>query len=243
MNAPEELMIRLMNELADKFKDQLILKGGILLRLLNSPRQTQDLDYCWIRTKKRNLFADDLTKTLERLNGIQVVEVTANSRGVFLDIVDRNSGEKTEIEISVEKSTHLPPKPLSNALLANLYSLKPHLITTMDLSEAFSHKIAAALERDLVRDLYDLMQMEPLSHFDEATLKDRLSRLEVQRSKAKKVSMKEGSELLKKRLDSLTEKRLKEELSASLPQEQWVGLLPVIRATVSRIIRRMEQMA
>ncbi len=242
MKAPEELMTRLMNYLADKFKDKLILKGGMLLRLLNSPRQTQDLDYCWIRTKKRNLFAEELKDVLELLNGIQVIDVAVNSRGIFLDVIDQKSGEKTTLEINVEKSTHLPPQPLTNAPLANQYKLKPQIITTMDLSEAFSHKIAAALERDLVRDFYDLMQMEPLAPFDKTTLKDRLSRLEVQRSKPKKVSVKEAARMLKNRIDSLTEKRLKDELSALVPQEQWVGLTPVIRAALSRIIQRMENL-
>jgi len=237
---PEEFIAKILNFLAEKYKSQLILKGGMLLRLLKSPRETQDIDYCWIRTKKRNLFAQELKKNLEQLEGIRVTDMTANSRGVFLDVVDESSGDQIKIEINVETSTHLPPKPMTTAQISTLYSLKPQIVTTMDLSEAFSNKIAAALERDLARDLYDLMQLEAMTPFDEATLKDRLSRLEIGRAKPRSVSRKEAVKLLKARLDALTEKKIKEELGATLSPEYLVGLFPVIRASVGRLIQRME---
>ena len=91
MKTPEELLARLMNTLAQTFKNELILKGGMLLRLLNSPRGTQDLDYVWIRTKKRTLFADEIKKTLEQMEGIQVTNVHANSRGIFIRVFDQPS--------------------------------------------------------------------------------------------------------------------------------------------------------
>ena len=242
MKAPEELMAKVMNALAEKYKNSLILKGGMLLRLLNSPRATQDLDYCWIRTKKRDIFAQEIKATLEQLAGIVVTGIQANSRGIFLDILDQNSGEKTKLEINVEKSTYLPPKPLTNSGLTNLYSLKPQIIATMDLSEAFSHKIAASLERNLVRDLYDLMQFEPLTPFDETTLRARLSNLEINRAKPKKISLKEASKMLQDKISSLTQKKIVDELSAVFPREQIVGLDMLIRASVGRIIQRLESL-
>lgn len=242
MKAPEKLLARLINYLAEKYKNQLILKGGMLLRLLNSPRETQDLDYAWIRKKKRNIFAQELKSTLEQLDGIKVTDVATNSRGIFLEISDQRTDQKAKIEINVVTAIHLPPKPMTTASLANPFSLKAQIVSTMDLSEAFSHKIAAALERDLMRDLYDLMQMEPLTSFDEKTLKDRLSELEINRAKPKLVSMKEAAHRLKLKLDALTGKKIKEELSASMPNEQLVGLDIIIRASISRIIQRLEAM-
>jgi len=240
VKSPEELIARLLNYLAEKYKNQLILKGGILLRLLNSPRSTQDLDYSWIRTKKRDVFAKELKTSLEMLEGIQVTDIRANSRGVFLDIRDSTSGNQATIEISVEKSLNRPPQSLTSAVLSNLYSLKPQIIATMDLSEALSNKIAAALERDLARDFYDLMQLEPMTAFDEATLRDRLSRLEIGRSKARKIRPSDASKMLRTKLDALNEENLREELSAFLPKEQLVGLFQIIRASVGRLIQRME---
>lgn len=242
MKSPEELMIRLMNHLADKYKNRLILKGGMLLRLLNAPRSTQDLDYSWIRTKKRSLFAKDLQGAVEELEGLRVTAIQANSRGVFLDVQDEATGQRTKIEINVETSTHLPPKPLNTAAISNLYSLKPRIVTTMDLAEAFSHKIAAAMERDLARDLYDLSQFEPLTRFDETTLRDRLSRLEIRRAKARKLTPKEAAHLLKKKIDDWNDEKLQTELSALLPSEYLPGLASIIRASITRLIQRMREM-
>lgn len=239
----EELIARALCHLAEKFKNQLILKGGVLLRLLNSPRSTQDIDYAWIRTKKRNLFAEDVRKALEEIDGILITDVQSNSRGIFLEMQDQISRQKIKVEINVVVSTGLPPKPVSTAVLTKLYNLKTHVIAAMDPAEAFSHKIAAALERDLVRDLYDLAQMEPLTPFDLGTVQDRLSRLEIARSKPRKIGLEEASQLLRKKLDQLSQKRIETELFGVIPDDQLPGLDYLIRASVSRIIQKLEFMS
>lgn len=239
----EELLAKILSQLAEKFKNQLILKGGILLRLLNSARSTQDLDYVWIRTKKRTFFAEDVKKALEELDGISVTDIRANSRGVFLEIRDRLSDQKTKVEINMVPSTHLPPKPMSTAALTRPYALKTRVIAVMDPAEAFAHKIAATLERDLVRDLYDLTQLEPLTPFDQKTLEDRLSRLEIGRAKPRRIGLREAASLLRRKSEFLNQKRIETELSGMLPEEQIPGLEYLIRASVSRIVQRLEILA
>lgn len=239
----EEIIAKVLSQLADVFKNQLILKGGVLLRLLNSPRSTRDLDYVWIRTKKRNLFGEEVKKSLNEINGISVTDIQSNSRGVFIEIQDQSSRQKVKIEISVVASTGLPPKPISTAVLAKLYNLKTQVIAAMDPSEAFSHKIAAALERNLVRDLYDLSQMEPLTPFDPKTLEERLSRLEISRAKPRHVAFEEAANLLQKKLDQLSQKKIETELFGVIPDDQFPGLDLIIRATVSRIIQRLKVMS
>jgi predicted nucleotidyltransferase component of viral defense system len=240
----EELLARILSHLTEKFKNQLILKGGILLRLMNSPRATQDIDYAWIhnkaRTKKRNILGQEIKKALEELNGVEVTDVRANSRGVFLQVRDRDSGTIVKVEVGVVPAMHLPPKPISSAPLTRPYALKTQIIAAMDPAEALSHKIAATLERNLVRDLYDLAQMEPLTPFDPATLEDRLAGLEIGRAKPKKMDRVEAATLLKEKLDGLTQKRIETELSQSLPVEDLPGLNLVIRSSVSRIIQRLQ---
>lgn len=243
MNPTEELMARLLNHLAEKFKNQLILKGGMLLRLQGSPRQTQDLDFVWIRTKKRNIFAQEIKGALETLEGIEVKDLQTNSRGIFLQVFDRSKEVIAKIEISVISATSLPPKSSTTSRLSGPYALKTQVVSVMDLSEAFSHKIAASLERDLVRDLYDLMQMESLVAFDEATLRERLTKLEISRAKARQVSLQEAIGLLRERIDSLSKKKIEGELFGTLPQEEIVGLDSIIRAAVSRVIQRLEVLA
>jgi hypothetical protein len=64
--------------------------------------------------------------------------------------------------------------------------------------------------------------------------------LEVMRTKPKKVTMTEAAELLRARLAELTEERLKQEVFPLIPPEYRPGLLLVIRASVSRIIQRLQ---
>lgn len=73
-NKTEALLARVIGLLAERFKNKLILKGGMLLRLMNSPRQTQNVDYSWIRTKKRSLLAEDIKLAIEALPGVRITD-------------------------------------------------------------------------------------------------------------------------------------------------------------------------
>jgi len=239
VNNTEEFLARLMNFLNEKFKNKLVLKGGMLLRLLNSPRQTQDLDYVWLREKRRNLFADDIKNALIRMPNLNMVDTAVNSRGIFFTVQDTQTKASAKIEISVVKNLK-SPQSLMNDRLVDAFSLPVHVIAVMDLSEALSHKIAASLERDLMRDLYDLSILEPMTTFDVKVLEERFSELEIDRNKPKKISFQEASRMLRKRLENMSEKRIKEELGASLPKENLVGLDLIIRASAGRLIQRLE---
>lgn len=243
MKTTEELLAIVVGHLAQKFKNRLILKGGVLLRLLNSPRATQDIDYSWVRTKKRDLFAHEVKVSLEGVQGIKIPHIESNSRGVFLDVLDAPSGVRVKIEINVIEATHLPPQPMSTAPLTSPYHLPTRVVSVMDLSEAFAHKIAAGLERELIRDLYDLTQMEPITPFDLPTLEERISKLEIRRAKPKKVSLEEAAALLQKKIDRLTPEKVEDELGGVLTPEHLAGLTQLIRATVGRLIRKMTESA
>ncbi|HKY62544.1 MAG TPA: nucleotidyl transferase AbiEii/AbiGii toxin family protein [bacterium] len=239
MDQNEELLARIMNFLAEKFKNQLVLKGGMLLRLWNLPRSTQDLDYVWLSSKSRKVFAQEVKRSLGELEGVDVTGLEINSRGIFLDLID-SAKRRAKIEINVEKSTYLPPKPASTAPLASRHSLPARIVATMDPAEALSHKIAAALERDLIRDLYDLAQMEALTAFDAKTLEARLSRLEISRAKPRKVNRREAASLLREKAAKASPSRIETELAGIIPTDQMAGLDLWIRAAASRIAHRIE---
>lgn len=238
----EELIAKIMNYLAQTFKNKLILKGGMLLRLFDSPRSTQDLDYVWIRTKKRNLFAQEIRKKIEKLPNIKCRDIQINSREIFMELWDQANNSQVQLEINVVKNTHLPPETMNNKKWMESFKLKPEIITVMALPEAFAHKIAASLERDLSRDLYDLMQFEPITGFDEETLKQRLSHFSEARKKPIVLSPQEASKRLKQKVAALDEERLKNELGALLPPDELAGLLNRIRIPVGRIITKLESL-
>ncbi len=81
---------------------------------------------------------------------------------------------------------------------------------------------------------------EPMVPFDEKTLRARLSLISIKRQKEKPLSIHQAGELLKQRLESLTEGRLKEELYPLLPPESRIGLLRIIQSSVGRVIQRLE---
>ena len=44
-NKEQELLARVLDVFAQKFDKQAVLRGGMVLRILGSPRFTNDLDY------------------------------------------------------------------------------------------------------------------------------------------------------------------------------------------------------
>jgi predicted nucleotidyltransferase component of viral defense system len=242
MRTPEELLTRVMNHLAENFRDRLVLKGGMLLRLYNSPRLTRDVDFVFISRESKKKLRDDLLKALGRMPEIKIANVDVNSRGIFIDVADEEETQRVLIEVNIAPRTHLPAEPLSTATLSQKYSLGGRVISSMALPEAFSHKIAATLERDTIRDIYDLSQFEAIGAFDTGTLKDRLSRLSVQRAKPQSIGFRDAAQRLRRRLDLLDQKRIETELFPILPAEYRPGILGIIKASVGRLLQRLESL-
>jgi predicted nucleotidyltransferase component of viral defense system len=240
MKTPEELLTRVMNHLAETFRDKLVLKGGMLLRLYNSPRFTRDVDFVFLSTESKKNLKKELIEAIERIPEIKIVKTDVHSRGIFIDVADQENKQKGLIEVNVAPRTHLPPEPLSTASLSQKFALSGRVISAMAIPEAFSHKIAATLERDTIRDIYDLSQFEAMATFDPGTLKDRLSLLSVQRSKPRAVDFRDAARMLRKRLETLDQKRIETELFPILPAEHRPGILRIIQASVGRILQRLE---
>lgn len=240
MKNREEMLLRIMHALAEKFRAHLVLKGGMLLRLLNCPRSTQDIDYTWLSTESKKILVKELEKVLESLGNVQITAANLNSRGIFVDVTDRDNPKlRGKIEIDVKPSLNLPSEGLSTVALADQYAMTGQIISTIALPEAFAHKIAATIERDVARDLYDLSQFEPLCAYDIGTLQKRLAKIEIRRAKPRAISFPGASEMLSQRLETLTEAMVAQELYPLLPPNQRQGLIPIIRAAVSRIAARL----
>lgn len=240
MKTTEELLVRIINALAETLRGKLVLKGGMLLRLMNSPRLTQDVDFALISNESRRVLVEPIKKTLLGIGGVSLGEIRLNSRGIFVEVLDSSSELRVLVEISLVPKTNLAPEPLSTGVLARQYSLEGRMISTMAQPEVFAHKIAACLEREVARDIYDLSVLEPMGPFDKKTLRDRLSQLSVNRAKPIQIDFAQAARLLRTRLNNLTEKKLISEVYPLIPPDYRPGLLLLIRACVSRIVQRME---
>lgn len=237
MKSPEALLIRVINELAEKFKDQLVLKGGMLLRLYQSPRFTQDVDFVWISGDSKKILKTQLLQVLEKMDGIQIKRTDVNSRGIFLEVSDGK--EIALIEINVLPKISLPAEPVSTALLSHPHSLGGRIVSAMALPEAFSHKIAASLERGVIRDLFDLSQLEAMGPFDREVLKERFAKLSINRAKPIAITFAQATHRLKERMEGLTQEKIEIELYPLLPPHYHPGILSIIKASMGRIIQRL----
>jgi predicted nucleotidyltransferase component of viral defense system len=240
MKNREELLLKVMYIMSEHFKDRLVLEGGMLLRLHNSPRETQDIDYLLVSEKSKKVLAKEIEGLLSKKEELSVTNINLHSRGIFIDIESTEKPiVKGALEVNVVPKLFKSPTSVSSMVLAQQYMISSRVITTMGLSEAFAHKIAAALQRDSIRDLYDLTFFEPLCSVDLEVLRKRLSHLSIKRQKERTVSMSEAKERLLAKAEALTDKKVKKELGAWLPQESLEGMATMIHSTIVRLVQKL----
>ena len=153
----EALLSWIVDFFAQKFGNSAILKGGMSLRLMHSPRYTNDVDYIFIPydTKK-----DAKTLVEEALSLVEGLKYNTTMNSKALRIIVDYAGQQAQIEINVEMEC--PSIPMSSSLLSTPYGYPARIIRVMEPGVAFAHKIAAWNERELMRDLYDVYQYESL---------------------------------------------------------------------------------
>ncbi|MBI5543928.1 MAG: nucleotidyl transferase AbiEii/AbiGii toxin family protein [Deltaproteobacteria bacterium] len=183
----EALMIEVMNHLADRFGNHAILKGGMVLRLLDSPRHTNDLDYVFVPYSSKKDIKDDLVEALRTIPDC-VVSCSLNSK--CLRCIVRSGQEALQVEVQAEMECK--SQALSNADLARAHNQQGRIIRVMHLDAALAHKLAAWNERELMRDLYDAYFLWQVAGVKPAleVLAKRLERIESRRpGKAKPTRM------------------------------------------------------
>lgn len=238
----EELLIKLIHFLSGKIKEKILLEGGMLLRMFNSPRSTQDIDYFLISDESKKVLVVEFEKILSQFNDAKISTINLNSRGIFIEMegLDKDAG-KIIIEFIVVPSVNMPSEHVSTFALSSQYSLTGRVVATIALPEAFSHKIAACIERRSVRDLYDISIFSNLCDFDINTLLNRFEGLSINRKKPQKMSPSKAADVLESRVRELNEEALRDELYPLIPPEQQAGLLYLIKASVMRVVQRLRQ--
>ena len=207
------------------------------MRLYKGPGSTQDVDFVLVSQESKKVLQPLLLKALQKIEGLHITHLDLNSRGIFIEVADDR--EKALIEISIRSEMALPPEPLSTAFLSQKYAFSARVVSTMALPEAFAHKIAASLEREVCRDLFDLSQLEAMGSFDVQILQKRLSQLSLNRSKPIAMTFSQTADFLRNRAESLTQKTIERELHPLLPLHYRVGILAIVKASVLRIAQRL----
>lgn len=223
IKAEEQFLIWLMGHITDTFGPKAILRGGMILRLLDSPRPTHDLDYSFTGYDSKKEIIKPIIDSLKPYNQIKVT-YKLHSTNAHFDLKLDNKNGQFHIVLEVNIIDNCETTVISTGQTSKEYLLEPKLILTMKPEIALANKLAACIERSLIRDLYDayyfyrFMSIFP----DITTLSQRLKKLnyidkKLRKTCPKTLSIKEFCDLLSKKSLSLDEKSIKEGLPTLSP--------------------------
>jgi predicted nucleotidyltransferase component of viral defense system len=235
------LFLWIMHRMTEEFKDHAILKGGMQLRLLDCPRSTNDLDYIFCPYKSKKEIEKKIEKILEEIPQSEIT-ITKNSKVIVFSVKVKDVYIQVEAQVAPACSSI----PISTNSISDVEKiLLPKVIKVMSLDVAFSHKLAAWNERRLYRDLYDIYYFYRILKvkFHIQTLLDRLKNIESrlpQLKKVKSMTLEEFKNQLIQEVDLITDKKLKNELSALLSMTILEGLSLKIQSSLREFIINLD---
>jgi len=233
----DDLFLWVMHSLTDVFADKVILKGGMALRLLGSPRATNDVDFVFCPFDSKKDIHEGLAQALALLDGAEI-QIKTHSKMIRASV--RLDGTAIQVEATVTKEC--ASIAMSTASLAQQLGQVPRVIRVVDSGVALANKLAAWNERRLLRDLYDCFlfteQFEVQPDFDvlDARLRKVESRL-PRLKKVKRISRADLAEQLRLAVDELSASTIQTELGPILPPAEIPGLELRLPAAVRRLAR------
>ncbi|OGQ21387.1 MAG: hypothetical protein A3I05_02160 [Deltaproteobacteria bacterium RIFCSPLOWO2_02_FULL_44_10] len=245
IQSDEALRIFIINHLGKSLGEHAILKGGMVLRLLDCPRYTNDLDYVFIPFKSKREIQPLIMKTLGELEGVEVKH-RFHSTNVQFDVMLKNrfGTFKTQIEANVADTC--AAQAMTTGDVALQFQQAPQIIRVMRFDVMLAHKLAAWNERRLMRDLYDayfiFKHLNVSPHLD--VLRLRLEDIHYAKSISgkslpKKMSLEKFWKLLASELKTLTDADLEHELRDSLEEHQLLGLDHKIRIVLTQMMEQI----
>lgn len=228
----EALLIWLIGFFGERFRNRAILKGGMTLRLLDSPRSTNDADFVFIPHGSRKEIAEEVRAALESVPGL-TLEERMDSRAWRLKI--SYGGQMAQVELTVAQEC--PSVPVSTAPLARRHGQDGRVVRVMALPTALSHKLAAWNERRLWRDVHDLwfLHSQLGTTLDLAVLDQRLLEVRPKRGKPFSMSRQELAEQLRMAARNIDRDGVIEELGDTLPPSDLEGVELRLAATMARL--------
>jgi predicted nucleotidyltransferase component of viral defense system len=216
----EELLAWVINFFADEFGGSAVIRGGMALRLLNSPRYTNDIDYVFIPFKSKNKLRPLIEKKLMGVQGLEF-SISLNSKVMVVNI-DYLS-QSCQIEISAQNEC--ASLAMSSSAVVSPYGMPSKIVRVAELPAAFAHKIAAWNERALLRDLFDVYQYKAMLNVkpDLEILRERLAKPRNYPNVHPAKNMEELKKKLLAAADNLGEKDIRE-LKPLLPAAELAGL-------------------
>ena len=237
----EGLFVWLIHRFAEEFEDHAILKGGLVLQLLDSPRLTNDVDFVLVPYSKKREIAPRVTAIIEELTD---ADTDVSLHSTMLRATIRIDGVAGQVECSV--APECPSIPMTTSAMAEVNGYPPRVVRIMDPAVALAHKLAAWNERRLIRDLYDAyffvarVGVEP----DLATLEERLGSIRSRRPDLKRtrtMTFDVFKDVLSQELAKLTDGDVDQELGGLLPAAVRAGLSVQIRVALTGALQSLAQ--
>lgn len=234
----EGLMVWIMTALADTLEAHAILKGGMVLRLLDCPRSTNDLDYVFVPYDSKKAIVPLIERALRSLEGVTWSHTLHSTSVRFLV-----SYEKFSTQIEANVASACSTEPVSTSALARPAHQTPRVIRVMRLDLALAHKIGAWNERGLMRDLYDIYFLHTILGKlpDLPTLNRRLARVRYAKNvsragKPKTMNMQELCHKLRDAAHTLDAKAIVQQLGDYLTPAEYTGLEHKIKISLAHLV-------
>jgi predicted nucleotidyltransferase component of viral defense system len=235
------LFLWVMHRFAEVFEEHAIIKGGMALRLLDSPRHTMDIDYVFVPFSSKKEIVDRIDAVLHEVEGA-LISIELHSKMLSADL--QVDGAAIKIEANV--MTECEAIPMATGGFAHSVGHPSQVVRVLNPSHALAHKIAAWNERRLLRDLYDcyFLASRAGASPDLEVLDLRLANIQSRLPRLKKLRNMSRSQLadeLRQAATDVSDTDLEHELVGILPPEELAGLDIRIRAAVEKITTRLLQ--
>jgi len=232
MTQPQQaLLARIIDLFAQRFDRRAVLTGGMVLKLLGSPRYTNDLDYVFVPYRSKKAIVEDVLDCLGNIDG---ATLTHSLHSNCLRVVVATAEATVQVEAKV--AMEIPVSAVTTRLFSRSFNLPARLINVVDPSVALADKMAAWNERRLVRDLYDVwfymrMSIKPdLEVLHARLVKPQYSKMVKKTEHFAGNTPGEFFDFLRENCAQLTDEQIAKELSSYLPSDEIEGLALLFRA-------------
>lgn len=237
----ESFRVWIINHLAKKLAGHAILKGGMILRILDCPRYTNDIDYVFVPFQSKNEIVPLMKKAFHNVEGVEFSYRLHSTHARFLVKVSNSHGSfQTQIEIDVAPACEY--EPISTGNFATQYHQQPEVISVMRFDVAMAHKLAAWNERNLYRDLYDayFLHVNLRTKPNLQVLTKRLQKIKYakrigDKNRPRQMTLGGFADKLRQAADQIRQQEIKEELRDVLLSNHLAGLDKKIKIAMNQI--------
>ncbi len=240
----DEFFVYLLHLITEEFESEAVLKGGMVLKLLGSTRETLDLDYTFVPFKSKKDVLERIKFLFLNLEGIKS-EISTNSKAIRVNLSKGLLRAQIEINVALDLKTEVVS---TASIIGDASPFPARIIRIMSLDVALSNKLAAWNERRLIRDLYDIYYFVSIHNLkpDWNVLESRLNNIESKIPKLKKIksmSFTQFTDALELEIKNLTQERIETELEGLVSHTEIPGLAYRIRIAVKSLILNLQARA